>query len=235
MQIDDFVELARSRRSVRRFKPGPIPDECIEKILEAARWAMSGANGQPWEFIVVKDPETKDKLAEALKEQNEMNFWIETSRIEEMRHAAHRKTPVPEPQFKVAPVIIVVCGDPRTAQASVLGRLYDYRWVVLENICMATQIMHLAVAACGLRSQFVTVTQFAEQLIKPILGVPPIIRIFSLVPIGYPAYEPPRSYRREHQEFVHYEKYDMSKYRSHQDVQEFIRQLRERSKPVYPQ
>jgi nitroreductase len=55
MQIDDFLELVKSRRSIRVFKPDPVPRETIEKILEAARWAMSGANGQPWEFVVVQD------------------------------------------------------------------------------------------------------------------------------------------------------------------------------------
>jgi nitroreductase len=153
-----------------------------------------------------------------------------------MRMPWFRKFPevLPAPQYRDAPVIIVICGDPRTAQATTLDRVYDYRWVVLENICMTTQILHLAVAACGLRSQFVTVNFLTEQLIKPILGIPPIIRIFSLAPIGYPVHEPPRSYRRELKEFVHFDKYDMSKYRSHQDVQEFIRQLRKRSESAYP-
>ena len=148
MQIDKFMELVKSRRSCRRFKPTPVSDECIEKILEAARWAMSGANGQPWEFIVVKEQKTKDKLAEALKEQNEMTVWLETSRVVEMRQPFYRNIPevIPTPQFQVAPVVIVVCGDPRTAQASVLTRLYDDRSVVLENISMATQILHLAAA-----------------------------------------------------------------------------------------
>ena len=64
MQIDEFLELARTRRSVNKFKPDPVPDEYINKIIEAARWAMSGANSQPWEFIIIRDKETKDKLAD---------------------------------------------------------------------------------------------------------------------------------------------------------------------------
>ena len=47
MQIDEFLALVRNRWSVRRFKPEPVPDDYIEKILEAGRWAMSGANAQP--------------------------------------------------------------------------------------------------------------------------------------------------------------------------------------------
>ena len=56
---DTLLELVRNRISVRKLKPDPIPDEYVKQILEIGRWAMSGANGQPWEFVVVKDPEIK--------------------------------------------------------------------------------------------------------------------------------------------------------------------------------
>src|SRR3972149_3349689 len=69
MQIDEFLEMVRRRRSIRRFKPDPVPDEYVDKILEAGRWAMSGSNGQPWEFLVVRDRETKGKIAQALGEK----------------------------------------------------------------------------------------------------------------------------------------------------------------------
>jgi len=235
MDIDSFLELARTRRSIRRFKPDPVPDELVKKILEAGRWAMSGANGQPWEFIVVKDRETKDKLSETGAEATKASAALESSRVPEMRQPWYRDLPrtIPRSRFSDAPTIIVICGDPRTAQASVLNRLSDRRWVVDENIAAATQMIHLAVAACGLGSQWVTVDRYFEELIKPILGVPPILRIFSMVPIGYPAYEPKAPHRRDLEEIVHYEKYDKAKYRSHEAVQEFIRNLRgSRSGPI---
>ncbi len=236
MNIKEFVELARKRRSIRRFKPDPVPDEYIEQILEAARWAMSGANGQPWEFIVVKDEKIKEQLFEAGGEAEKPVSALESSRVPEMRQPWYRDLPntVPRSRFSEAPVIIVVCGDPRTAQASVLNRLNDRRWIVDENIANATQVLHLAVAACGLGSQWVTVDRYFEELIRPILGVPPILRIFSMAPIGYPAYEPKSPYRRELKEFVHRERYDMTKYRSHEAVQEYIRNLRGESKRAYP-
>ena len=235
MNIDEFLKLARKRRSIRRFKPEPIPDEYIDKVIEAARWAMSGANGQPWEFIVVKDPETKNKIVAAKGEQEKLTATLEASRVPEMRQPHYRDildTPH-KPGFKDAPVFIFVCADPRTAQASVLNRLCDRRWVIDENTANATQMLNLAAAACGLGSQWVTVDRLFEEMIKPILGVPPVIRIFNMVPIGYPAYKPKTPYRREMKDIIHYERYDMSKYRSHEDVQEFIRRLRELSKPVY--
>ena len=56
------MEVIGKRRSIRKYKQNPVPDELITQILEAARLAPSGSNRQPWHFIVVKDPETKKKL-----------------------------------------------------------------------------------------------------------------------------------------------------------------------------
>ncbi len=61
----ELLEAIRTRRAIRRFKPHPVPPELIEKLLEAARWAPSSVNCQPWEFIVITDPETKKKMSRA--------------------------------------------------------------------------------------------------------------------------------------------------------------------------
>ena len=61
-EYDVLLDLVKRRASTRKLKPDPIPDGYIEKILETARWAMSGANSQPWEFIVVRDAQIKKDL-----------------------------------------------------------------------------------------------------------------------------------------------------------------------------
>ena len=63
MEIESFIELLKSRRSIRAYKPDPIPDKYIQKIIEAARWAPSGGNSQPWEFVVIKRKDLKDRIA----------------------------------------------------------------------------------------------------------------------------------------------------------------------------
>ena len=55
----DVFEAIKGRRSIRRFKKDPVPDELILKVIDAARWAPSSKNKQPWEFIVIRDEETK--------------------------------------------------------------------------------------------------------------------------------------------------------------------------------
>src|SRR3972149_4630661 len=117
MGFDALLDLVRTRRSIRRFLPDPIPDGYVEQILEVARWAMSGANGQPWEFIVIKNQETKDQIASMFFEYRKTCYTLEKTRVEELRHAQVAKPPVGLPTFKDAPVIIAVCGDLRTIQA----------------------------------------------------------------------------------------------------------------------
>lgn len=224
MQYDEFIELARKRRSVRRVKPDPVPDELVEKILEAGRWAMSGGNGQPWEFIVVKEQKTKDEMARTWAELREEMYNIpEMTRTEELRHplASH---PYKLPPFKDAPVLIVVCGDKRTYLSTVLGGIIFggeggiMEGTYLKNMANTCQMMHLAAASLGLGSQWFSVTRPWEEALKTILEVPALLDIHSMVVVGYPAYETPPPYRRELNELVHYEKYDKSKYRSGKDI-----------------
>lgn len=80
----DVMEVIRGRRSVRAFKSEDVPSEIVEKLIDAARWAPSAGNIQPWKFIVVRNPEIKRRLARAALDQ---------AFIEE------------------APVVIVVCAD----------------------------------------------------------------------------------------------------------------------------
>ena len=243
MQISEFIDLTKSRRSIRRFKPDPFPDECIEQVLEAARFAQSGANGQPWEFIVIKDREIRDKISDLVLESHKYIYDIEKTRLEELRQPAYRGSPDRQGQanvnFSDAPVFIAVCGDPRPVQATVLathflpneGGPYAH---FLKNMANATQILTLAVAACGLSSQWVSVNSTIEPRLKMLLDVPWELAIHTIVPIGYPAYVPPSSYRRELSEIVHYEKYDRSRYRSGDDIYNFIIKLRQKTIGAYP-
>ena len=97
MQNGDFFDLVRRRRNIRKFKPDPVPDEYIEKMIEAARWAQSGANAQPWEFIVVKDKATKDRIVEFQMEHRKQAWDIEKTRIRELRHNSYIDAPSSPP------------------------------------------------------------------------------------------------------------------------------------------
>jgi 5,6-dimethylbenzimidazole synthase len=238
MGIDEFLNLARDRRSMRRFKPDPIPDEIIKKILESARWAPSGANSQPWEFIVVKNAETRKKIAEAYIEYWKKIYVLEQMRQEEYRHQLFTAPPTGTPGFVDAPVFIVCCGDPRTYMGTVLIATYyngegGPNATYLKNMANPVMIMHLAAASCGLRSTWLSCDSSWNVAVKKILDIPDEIELHTIVPLGYPAYDPPAPYRRKLEDIVHYEKYDHSKARSEQDVLDYIRTIRQMSKSAY--
>ncbi len=238
IEIDDFLKLVRNRRSIRNLKSDPVPDEVINKILEAARWAMSGANAQPWEFIVVKDGETRRKIGELYSDYWRAIYEIENSRVQDLKHQGFTTLPSGIPGFANAPVLVVVCGDPRTYLATVLiAYLCDGeggpKATYLKNMANATYMLNLATAVCGLASQWVSIDRSWEGKLKSLLEVPPELEIHTIVPIGYPAYKRPAPYRRKLKEIVHKEKYDPSKYRSEQDIVEYVRQLRKTSRPAY--
>jgi nitroreductase len=77
--IDAFLEVLQGRRSIRTgfLRDKPVPDEVIEKILEAARWAPSAGNSQPWEFLVMRSLEIREKIVEIFKTQMRDKIEIE--------------------------------------------------------------------------------------------------------------------------------------------------------------
>jgi nitroreductase len=82
------LALFKGRRSIRRYRPDPVPDELLAQVLEAGQWAPSASNRQPWDFIVVRDAEMRRAVAE-----HSAYFFIKWAHVAE------------------APVIIVLCGD----------------------------------------------------------------------------------------------------------------------------
>jgi 5,6-dimethylbenzimidazole synthase len=236
--FEDFLSLVRTRRSIRNFKPDPVPDEVVQQILEAARWAMSGGNAQPWEFVVVKDPLTRKKIGNLYEQNWKAIYAIETSRADDLKHQGFTTLPTGTPGFANAPVLIAVCGDPRTYMATVLiAYLLDGEMgpkaTYLKNMANATFMLHLATAASGLASQWVSCDRSLEPKLKALLGVPTELEVHTLVPIGYPAYKRPAPFRRKLKEIVHYEKYDLSRYRTEADIVAYVCHLRETSRPAY--
>ncbi|MGB9920732.1 MAG: nitroreductase family protein [Moorellales bacterium] len=123
--MEDLIRLVRNRRSVRSFSSLPVPTELIITLLEAARWAPSAGNLQPWHFYAVRAPETKYALARAAAQI----FVAE------------------------APVVIAVCALPEQS-ASIYGERGRHLYC-LQDTAAATQNLLLAATAAGLSSCWV--------------------------------------------------------------------------------
>lgn len=183
-------EAIEARRSIRKFKTDPVPDECLRELLEAARLAPSGCNAQPWRFKIVKDPETRLKLAQAGYNQK---FIAE------------------------APVVIVGCADIQgylDGSASGIqdlgktgaveehivnmlsGRINDQRSSTVEQIGpriafnVAIAIEHIILRALDFGLGTCWVRAFQPESVKELFGWPENILVVALIPLGYPAESP---------------------------------------------
>ncbi len=184
----DYFETLNSRRSVRRFADRSIEDGKLEQLLEAVRQSPSWANMQCWQLVIVKDEETRSKLAE-------LSF------LESFFAPLGYKTNPAKKGIAEAPVNIVLCADPKQS-GSIRGQEY-----YLTDIGIASQSMMLAVRALGLGTVFTGV--FDEDGVRDLLKIPEDIRVVGLFPVGYPLDESEKKGpgRKALDEFVHYERW----------------------------
>ena len=225
MDYESLLELVKKRRSIRKFKTEPIPDEYVDRIIEAARWSPSGANSQPWEFIVVKKQELRDRIIELISETTNLNHKMELAREPEQRFVWSPAG------YARAPVLIILCGDPRTQDAYPLNTtLQRGVSVFTSSLASAFLYMHLAATALGLGSQWVSsiANPYVQSLTKDLLGVPKELEFYDMMAVGYPDAEPKPRPVRAKEEMVHYDYYDKTKFRTEQQVKDFLATLRRR-------
>ena len=203
----DVGEAIRKRRSIRKFKPDPIPEGKIRLLLESARLAPSGTNTQPWRFIVVKDNDTKKRLQEAAHNQ---------------RHV------------KSAPVIIVCCADlkafkefservdeliesgalPERTRKVFIPYLSKGMDTVTKDALMVAAAANVAIAVEHIVLQAVEiglgtcwVRWYEDDKVKEILGIPEHVEVMALLPVGVPDEEPSQRPRLSLDKIVFNEKY----------------------------
>ena len=105
----DIFETIQGRKSIRRFKQAPVPDEDLNKILDAGRWAPSANNTQPWSFIVIKDRAMLKAMATAVREMIDRMIPFAESEKQAQRLAAYKSNYYTF--FENAPVVIAVCME----------------------------------------------------------------------------------------------------------------------------
>jgi nitroreductase len=232
MNYEELLELAKNRRSIRRFKPDPIPDEYIDKIIEVARWAPSGFNQQPWEFVVIKKPELRSQIVGYCKEQlllgHKMNAVGDPNRM--AADSIQRLAPG-EGKFEVAPVLILLLGDHRTSEGLPSAAKYgtDYLHTTFNaSLTCSFLYMHLAATTLGLAAQWLSSSQtpYVNFMIKELLGIPRYLSIYNMLALGYPAAQPNPRLVRPREEMVHNDYCGSENFRSDAAVAEYIRKTR---------
>ena len=234
MEYNELLELVKSRRSIKRFKPDPIPDEDIDNIIETARWAPSGFNMQPWEFVVVRDKELRDNIVQICRTAMEQSRGMEATRESWQFRPTQRPAGLPRSvanDFSIAPVFIICFGDTRTNLGLPMSRRYDpYTLEVtfVSGLASAFLYMHLAATTLGLASQWVSAVSnpYGHCMVKNLLGVPPDMIAYDMMVVGYPDGEPAPRIVRDRSEMVHYDYCGEGKFRSDEAIKDFIYRVR---------
>lgn len=178
-----FYWLVNNRQSDRGYLPEPISREKISRILEAARVAPSACNAQPWKFVVVDEPELKNKLADAA-----------ASKILGINHFT-----------KQAPVHIVIVLEGANFNSN-FGSLVKGKTLPLIDIGIVAEHICLAAKAEGLGSCMLG--WFDESAVKKLLDIPKSKRVPLIITLGYPKTEEIREKKRKTvNEVVSFNKY----------------------------
>lgn len=221
-----FQDVIRKRRSVRKFEPGrSIDREVLRRIVDCGRWAPSGANVQCWDFIAVDDPAVRDKVMAVFLKQAQ-------------RLVDHAKgfPAVKKTYLANTIAIIFVLGDPRWKvcfpQATTSEWDAEYRTnneaIFFCSLGAAIQNIQLGVAAEGLTSAWLSGggEEQTNRELSEVLGYPSWMRAYGTIPIGYPAVDQDRRYRRPLGQVLHWNGYQPQQYRPHAQVDFYESTLR---------
>ncbi len=179
-----FSELIQKRQSVRAYEPTPVEREKIERCVEAARLAPSASNSQPWHFIIVDEPELKNKLAKFAKAKYlKMNMFAEQ-----------------------APVIVVIVTEKSKLITQIGSRLKDKQYnqidigIAAEHFCLQATEENLGTCILG---------WFDEKNIKKLLNIPKQKRLHLLITVGYAkkGYKQRQKIRKKLNEIICYNAY----------------------------
>lgn len=191
--LDAFDGVVRGRRSVRRFRPDPLPDETVERILEAGLWAPSPHGTQPWRFAVLRSRATRERLADAMAASWRHNLEMdgEPEEVIQGRLAGSRR------RLLEAPVLILVSLDTRD-----LDRYPDpqraaaERTMAVQSLGACVQNMLLAAYANGVDAGWMCAPLFCPEVVVETLGIDPALEPQALLALGHAAADPKRRPRR---------------------------------------
>ena len=186
-----FYEFLRTQRAVRRLRPDPIPDEVLERIMDATRYAPTGGNRQGWRMVMVTDADKKARLGElyAPTWEHFLKAYEDTSRLSEEAGAALLRMldagSYMGQHMHEYPLVAIVCFNPKHLAVTDAGQ--DRVSVVGGgSIYPAVQNFMLACRVEGLGCVLTTLLCHHEAEVKSLLSIPEDWYTAAAIPVGYP-------------------------------------------------
>jgi nitroreductase len=220
------MDVVRTRMTNRAFASDEIPRAHVEMVLEAARHAPSGANAQPWHYIVVTDTAVKQAIGQAF--------------VDEQQHRARRRMGFPTPNYhgvKTAPGLIVIVADFRFVRAfpvlndgSDLDRRYhqNAERILLQSVAASTMSAHLAAAALGYAVWWITAIgqDDIQNKVKPLLGVPEALSIIDVMCFGPPLKPSYKRWKKRLDQIMSWDRLDPATVMTDEQIDEWVKTTR---------
>jgi 5,6-dimethylbenzimidazole synthase len=225
-RYESLMDVVRNRMTNRAFAPWDIPREHFEMILEAARHAPSGANAQPWHYIVVTDPEVKRTIGQCF--------------VDEQQRRAKLRMGFPTPNYsgvKTSPGLIVIVADFRFIKAfpvlndgSEMDRLYkqNAERILLQSVAASTMSAHLAAAALGYAVWWITAIgqEDIQKQIKPLLGVPSELAVIDVMCFGPPLRPSYKRWKKRLDQITSWGRFNAENVMTDEQIDEWVRTTR---------
>ncbi len=182
--MTDLLSLLATRRSIRRYRPEPVPDTVVDQLLTAAAWAPSAHNRQPWRFAVIRRREAKERLATAMGRRLRADLTADQVPAELIAKDVNRSYQ----RITGAPLLVLLCltmvdmdsyPDPRRQQHE--------QTMAVQSTAMAGQNLLLAAHRLGLGACWMCAPLFVPELVRQTLQLPADWLPEALITIGYPA------------------------------------------------
>jgi len=225
-RYEALLDVVRGRMTNRAFAPTEIPRAHVEMILEAARHAPSGANAQPWHYVVVTDPAMKRAIGQCF--------------VDEQQRRARLRMGFPTPNYngvKTAPALVVVVADFRFVRAFPVlndGSETDRRYrqnaerILLQSVAASTMSAHLAAAALGYAVWWITAIgqDDLQRTIRPLVGVPDFLSIIDVMCFGPPLKPSYKRWKKRLDQIVSWDRMDPDDVMTDEQVDEWVRTTR---------
>ncbi len=225
-RYEALMDVARNRMTNRAFAPWEVPREHFEMILEAARHAPSGANAQPWHYIVVTDAEVKQTIGQCF--------------VDEQQHRARLRMGFPTPNYhgvKTAPGLIVIVADFRFIKAfpvlndgSELDRLYkqNAERILLQSVAASTMSAHLAAAALGYAVWWITAIgqEDIQSRVKPLLRVPDELAVIDVMCFGPPLKPSYKRWKKRLDQIMSWDRFNPDNSMTDAQIDEWVKTTR---------
>lgn len=180
----DVLELIRTRRSLRRYRPQPVPREWIMQILESASWAPSAHNRQPWRFVIIDNAACKERLALSMGRRLRHDLTADKAPPAVIDKDARRSYD----RINSAPLIILICMT--LADMDVYSddrRNRHERTMAVQSAAMAGQNMMLMASSLGLGACWMCAPLFCPDIVRQVLDLPEGWIAQGMITIGFPA------------------------------------------------